>query len=69
LPDLDPRRRWCSRPCRWWIANHGGPLAAAELLEDFADEWIAFIVGPEAEENAADLRARAAELRRIAGAS
>jgi hypothetical protein len=68
LPTGNPRRIWCSGPCRWWVAKRGGPLAAAELLEDFAAEWVAFIATPEAAANAADLRERASALRRIGGA-
>lgn len=66
-PDADPRRIWCSDPCRAWVSDVGGPETAATVLEGWADDWAAMasIAGQEAKDTAADLRERAARLREL----
>ena len=39
FPNADPRRRWCSPRCRRLVHRIGGPLALADMLEGFAEDW------------------------------
>jgi hypothetical protein len=60
--------KWCSASCRAWVSKVGGPLAAADLKEAYARSWerTGSLGNPRYKEIAAECRAEASALRKIA---